>query len=161
MSGQTVDRREGNQVKMSKTISWAIAGVMLAVSFSAFADHDDWRWRGGGRWREGWHRDWGFRGPDMDRWRGGYWVHGDHDGRLGWWWVVAGLWYFYPQPVYPYPEPYAPLYYPPVQPELPIPAPPPVQYWYYCNAAKAYYPYVQTCPGGWVRVPATPSAPNQ
>ncbi len=133
-----------------------MACIMLAVSFSAVADRDDWRPR------EGWHRDWRFRGPDMDRWRGGYWIHGDHDGHLGWWWIVAGTWYFYPRPVYPYPvysEPDAPPYYVPAQPELP--APPPVQYWYYCNAAKAYYPYVQTCPGGWARVPATPAAPNQ
>lgn len=25
-------------------------------------------------------------------------------------------------------------------------------YWYYCNEAGAYYPYVQTCPGDWIKV---------
>lgn len=25
-------------------------------------------------------------------------------------------------------------------------------YWYYCNEAGAYYPYVQTCPGDWTKV---------
>lgn len=25
-------------------------------------------------------------------------------------------------------------------------------YWYYCKEAGAYYPYVQTCPGDWVKV---------
>ena len=25
------------------------------------------------------------------------------DGRFGWWWDVDGAWYFYEQPVYPYP----------------------------------------------------------
>jgi hypothetical protein len=25
------------------------------------------------------------------------------DGRYGWWWDVDGAWYFYEQPVYPYP----------------------------------------------------------
>ncbi len=25
-------------------------------------------------------------------------------------------------------------------------------YWYYCADAKAYYPYVQQCPAGWLRV---------
>lgn len=29
------------------------------------------------------------------------------------------------------------------------PVPPPPTYWYYCDAAQAYYPYVQQCPGGW------------
>jgi Family of unknown function (DUF6515) len=28
--------------------------------------------------------------------------------------------------------------------------------WYYCDASKAYYPYVQSCPGGWRPVAATP-----
>ena len=40
-------------------------------------------------------------------------------------------------------------------------APPPVYsqpapwgYWYYCPSARAYYPYVQSCPESWVAVPA-------
>jgi hypothetical protein len=47
--------------------------------------------------------------------------------------------------------------YPPV-----VVAPPPVvvqpspHYWYYCDAAQAYYPYVQHCPGGWRQVLPTP-----
>lgn len=31
--------------------------------------------------------------------------------------------------------------------------------WYYCDAAKAFYPYVQECKEGWRPVPATPPAP--
>jgi hypothetical protein len=34
--------------------------------------------------------------------------------------------------------------------------PPPVYspgYWYYCRSARAYYPYVPTCPESWVAVP--------
>jgi hypothetical protein len=34
----------------------------------------------------------------------------------------------------------------------------PVAYWYYCEAAAAYYPYVQNCPGGWELV--MPSYPG-
>ncbi len=31
--------------------------------------------------------------------------------------------------------------------------PPPEQgYWYYCESARAYYPYVKECPGGWMKV---------
>jgi DHA2 family multidrug resistance protein len=25
----------------------------------------------------------------LHRWRAGHWFHGEHLGRLGWWWVVA------------------------------------------------------------------------
>ena len=28
--------------------------------------------------------------------------------------------------------------------------------WYYCDSAKAYYPYVSTCTEGWKPIPATP-----
>jgi len=42
---------------------------------------------------------------------------------------------------------------------------PPVQqsqgYWYYCPEAKAYYPYVKQCTGGWQRVSPTPPGENK
>ena len=78
-----------------------------------------------------------------------------------------------------YPPPYYPRYYPPVvvvQPPAPLvyieqapmpaaPLPPPApaaaapaNYWYYCAAARAYYPYVGECPGGWQQV--LPQPPN-
>lgn len=70
----------------------------------------------------------------------------------------------WPAPVY---------YYPPVAPVAPIvvqqapityieqapqvaTAPLPSGSWYYCDGARAYYPYVKECPGGWQPVPATP-----
>jgi len=154
-------------MKMTKTISLILAFSTLAVVFpmSASADRDDHR--GGDRHdsRPAWHGDIRhFNDHDMARWRSGHWNHGYHDGRLGWWWVVGGLWFFYPQWVAGYPDPYTP---PPtviVQPTAPAApsTPPPSQYWYYCDAAKAYYPYVQSCPAGWRMVPATPSgAPGQ
>jgi hypothetical protein len=79
----------------------------------------------------------------------------------------GGPWH-YPPPVYYYPPYYAPYYAPVVvqppapqvyieQPQVPA-APPapiaaaPVSYWYYCAAAKGYYPYVRECPSGWQRV---------
>ena len=37
------------------------------------------------------------------------------------------------------------------------PAAPVTQYWYYCQGAAAYYPYVHECPGGWE--PVIPSVP--
>ena len=70
-------------------------------------------------------------------------------------------------PAYYYPPPY---YYPYYSPVGSGPAPtyyiergdaytPPEQsqgYWYYCPEAKAYYPYVKQCAGGWQRVSPTP-----
>jgi len=58
----------------------------------------------------------------------------------------------------PYWEPYP---YPPVvvapAPRVYVePSPPPPTYWYYCDAAQAYHPYVQQCPGGWRQVLPTP-----
>lgn len=153
-------------MKMTKTISWALAFSILTLSLSAVADRDDRRGPDRHDDRGAWHGDIRhFHDRDLARWRGGHWTHEYHDGRLGWWWVVAGLWYFYPQRVYPYPDPYTPPPVVIVQPNAPAPtpgAPPPAQYWYYCDAAKGYYPYVPSCPGGWRMVPATPSgAPGQ
>ncbi len=90
-------------------------------------------------------------------------VHGGGHVRFG---VVIGAPLFFP-PYYPgyYPGPY---YYPPAV--VAVPASPPVyveqnapqaapeqaNYWYYCADAKAYYPYVQQCPGGWQRVAPQP-----
>jgi hypothetical protein len=58
----------------------------------------------------------------------------------------------------PYWEPYP---YPPVvmapPPQVYVELTPlPPQYWYYCDAAQAYYPYVQECPGEWRPVWPTP-----
>ena len=90
-----------------------------------------------------------FHEHDWGVWRGGRWAHQPHDGRLGWWWVAGGVWYLYPSPVYPYPNPWEPpppvVLMPPAGVTL---SPPPTQYWYFCDAAPGYYPYVATCPGG-------------
>jgi hypothetical protein len=85
-----------------------------------------------------------FVDQDARVWQGGRWHHDRHGGRDGWWWVVGGLWYFYPQPVYPYPDPFIPgeiiyTYGPSAS----------GSYWYYCASAGQYYPYVTYCPEGW------------
>jgi hypothetical protein len=90
--------------------------------------------------------------------------HGRGGGRGGGWGWEGG-WIFpaliggavvydltQPQTVYVQPAPpYAPGYVPSVAPSS-------VQYWYFCPAANAYYPYVPSCPSGWQAVPATPPA---
>ena len=73
---------------------------------------------------------------------------------------VGPAWYW--GPAYYYPPPY--YYYPPARP-----AEPPVYveridpneqgWWYYCDAAKGYYPYVKECASGWQRVPPAPAVP--
>jgi hypothetical protein len=78
-----------------------------------------------------WHRRWAERdingyADHLEHWRAGHWYHGRHGGRVGWWWVAGGVWYFYPAPVYPYPDPHAVP--PPVAygapPAVVVPAPP-------------------------------------
>jgi hypothetical protein len=81
--------------------------------------------------------------------------------------VGAPFWYPYPYPyAYPYAYPY-PAYSPPVvvqqppvyvQPESQAPSR--TQYWYYCQSAQAYYPYVRECPGGWMQVVPQASPPG-
>lgn len=102
------------------------------------------------------YNDRGHGGRDYNHWGSGRWYHGDHGGRWAWWWIVGDAWYRYPVAVYPYPDPYVPPVA--IQQQMPpvVQAQPQVQMWYYCNRARAYYPYVSECPSGWTAVPATP-----
>lgn len=107
--------------------------------------------RGGGH-GPGWRGEIGrFHEHDIELWRGGRWSRGLHGGRMGWWWVVAGAWYFYPSPVYPYPDPYQPPVV--LQQQATPPSP---QYWYYCADPAGYYPYVAECHVNWQQVAASP-----
>lgn len=75
--------------------------------------------------------------------------------------VVLGPWW----PWYPWYSscpycPYHPYYYPAplaaVQQQPPVytePAPSESEYyWYYCQDPQGYYPYIKSCPGGWMNV---------
>jgi hypothetical protein len=133
---------------------YVMAAVMISIavtSGTSAADERDHR-RGAERGRhEGWHGEiHRFNEHDLGRWSAGRWYRGHHAGRLGWWWIVGGVWYYYPAPVYPYPNPY--------QPPMMVasPAPPTAQFWYYCANPPGYYPYVAQCAGNWQRVPASP-----
>lgn len=112
--------------------------------------------------------------------RGGY-HRGHAGGHVSFGVTIGPYWgapWFYPPPAYFY-RPYYLPYYPQVvvERQAPLvyverqaepvaqlaPASPvvaaPANYWYYCTAAKAYYPYVGDCPGGWQRV--LPQPPGQ
>jgi hypothetical protein len=84
------------------------------------------------------------------RWHGGVFV-----GVGPLWW---GAPYWWEPPYYPYPPPPVVMAPPPVYIERPPPPPPPppAASWYYCESARRYYPYVETCPEPWVKVPARP-----
>ena len=100
--------------------------------------------------------------------------HHRHHGGLN---VMIGP-YWGPRLYAPFPSHYPPYPYyprtvvierpePQVYIEQPAPvAPPPApvaeaptNYWYYCTAAGAYYPYIKECPGGWQTV--VPQPPRQ
>jgi hypothetical protein len=102
--------------------------LAMLIVSPAYADRD----RGGHYWRDGGHHD------------GGLWLFP----------ALVGGAIFYdvtrPQPPVVYVQP-PPAYAPNVAPVV-------QQYWYFCPAANAYYPYVASCPGGWQAVPATPPA---
>ena len=133
------------------------AAILVAIALPATADRIEMR---GGEGMHGGYRGGGdirrFDGHDYAVWRSGYWRHGRHGDRLGWWWVAGGVWYLYPEPVYPYPDPYIPPVV--VTQPVPQPEPPVAQFWYYCAASNSYYPYVSSCPGGWKTVPSNPPA---
>lgn len=105
---------------------------------------------------------------------GGHWGH--YRGSWGWGvapWVATGALayglygypYYYPYR-YPYAFGYGYPYYPPYYPETapavqPVqPLQPQQQFWYYCESAKTYYPYVPSCREAWRVVPITPPAPG-
>ena len=76
-------------------------------------------------------------------------------------WLGPGYWG--PGPWYPYyysPPPVVVQQQQPVYVE-PAPAPQQTNYWFYCQNPQGYYPYVQQCPAGWMRVvpPSTPPHP--
>lgn len=135
-----------------------VLALVAAIPLEAVAQHRDHR--GGYGSHGGRH--------NVHQWRGGNWHHGSHLGRIGWWWIVDGMYYPYARPAYPYPEyvstqtivvEQAPQVV--VQSPQPVPTQSATQMWHYCDAAQMYYPYVTTCSSGWRAVPATPPGVSQ
>jgi hypothetical protein len=141
---------------MSTRQSWVAVFVIIAVLLfiSTVPSHAD---RGGHGYHG--HKGHGYRGHGhRSHWHGGH--------RHGGWHRSGGVRLFIsPGLVVPFgaywrpswePYPYPPVVVTPAPRVYIHPAPPPPQYWYYCDAAQAYYPYVQQCPGGWRAVTPTP-----
>ena len=66
--------------------------------------------------------------------------------------VFVGAGFLFPVLVGP------PVVFAPATPVYVQPPPQPA-YWYYCESAQTYYPYVQQCPEGWLEVVPSPPAP--
>jgi len=96
-----------------------------------------------------------FNEHELAIWRGGRWHHDWHTGRYGWWWEVAGVWYFYAAPIYPYPTSV------PTVVVQPVPAPPaPVQREVvYPHGKYVLYGDGVTQPWQWVWMPAASAPP--
>ena len=80
----------------------------------------------------------------------------------GWWGPAYPYPRYYPYyfPYYPYPY-YAPGTVIAEQPALSDPSQDQDSYWYYCQNPQGYYPYIKSCPGGWMKVVPQSVPPNQ
>jgi hypothetical protein len=103
------------------------------------------------------------RGYGHGNWHG----HGSHVRFSGGVWVGPGWGAVWPGPFYPSYYPYYRYYAPPVviQPRQQEyisrdPETEEQEYWYYCRKPEGYYPYINKCPGGWMKVVPPPEAPQ-
>ena len=113
---------------------------LLCAALLAMAMGDAWAGRSGGHSGGGYHHG-GSRS-----------FHHGVRARV----FVASPFFFFPRPYYYYP---APAYAVPPAPVQYIQQDgTESQYWYYCPASVAYYPYVNECAGGWEPVVPTSDA---
>ncbi len=156
-----------------KQIIWAIVAAGLLVAGSILPAEAA-SGRGGGYYGgRGWY---GGAPQGGARFHGGSarWAGGGYYGGRGWyggsrvfiggsfgWWGWPGWWgpgwWGAPYPYYSAP----PVVVQPGPTEYIQQAPAPPAYWYYCQSAGAYYPYVKDCPGGWMQVVPQPGPPGQ
>ena len=135
----------------------SLAGPVEQVAYAAPAMHGGHGGVGGGGGHVGRSSGRGFGG------RGGNFGHGGHFEGGIWIGPGFGIWdpFYYPfyYPYYPYPSYSAPTTVVPEEQEYSAPMPQQGEtgYWYYCREANGYYPYVKSCPSGWMRVVPSPS----
>ena len=118
----------------------AVGILLLGGAYSADA------WRGGGFPHGGFHDGGFYRGGHGRVFIGNRIFLGDP-----FWW---GPWYPYPYDPGP---PVIVQQTPPIYIQQPTPGEA-ATYWYDCEEAHRYYPYVTACPGGWMTV--VPPAPS-
>ena len=72
-------------------------------------------------------------------------------------WVPPPRYYVVPPPpTLAIQQPVVYVQRPPVPQSPPSPPTQTSSYWYFCPTARAYYPYVQSCPEPWLPVPTRP-----
>ena len=124
--------------------------VMVFSPLAGYADgsHGDGYYRGGG----GYYRGGGgyYRGGG-----GSVWIV------PGWgpWWGGYSPYYYAAPPVI-VERPTVEYYYQQA-PQQSLPQEEEPVYWYYCKKPEGYYPYVQHCPDGWMKVVPKPPMPNK
>jgi hypothetical protein len=96
------------------------------------------------------HRDHHGHGSSYRIWIGPGWLP-------GWWGSAYPYYRYYPYSYYSYYP--APVVIP-GQPQAPEPSQEQESYWYYCQDPPGYYPYVKSCPGGWMKVVPEPVPPE-
>jgi hypothetical protein len=103
---------------------------------------------------------------ERETWRHGTWRHTRYHGRYGWWWYASGGWFFYDQPIYPYPVVISDYAYDDYADDGDYGDS--ADYgddgaddsgygsdvYYYCASPRGYYPDVQRCSVQWQPVPA-------
>ena len=131
------------------SLALLVTGLAIMPSEALAGGRHGRSWHGGGRHGGGWHGPRAFVGVGVP-------------------FVVAP--FAYGAYRYGYGYPYYPAYGPPpvivesapsqvyIERDYPPQAAPAQQYWHYCESARAYYPYVKECPGGWLQV--VPQAPR-
>jgi hypothetical protein len=143
-----------------------LLALLIACNLPAYAaGPGGYHGSGGHSGSGGYQRTGGYQGHGGYHGSANYYGHGGNNGHgnsysfgigitPGWGGWGPGWW---GPPAYPY-YPYYPYY----------PAPPVViqqqpqayaqqnqqesDYWYYCQNPQGYYPYVKSCPGGWMKV---------
>jgi hypothetical protein len=151
------------------------AGVSSGGGYHGGVSHGGGHYGGGSR-GYGYHG--GSHGYSRGYYGGGYrgYYGGHHHGYWGggWypWYPYYGFGFVFPPVYYGYPYypgsygysgdpyPYA-NDYSSLQPDAYSEPEPQTYYWYYCEAAQAYYPYVKSCPGGWKKELPNPTPPGQ
>jgi hypothetical protein len=142
-------------MEMRRTIYIILTTILVVLLTSTLTDYA----YGAGGYHGGGYHGGGYYG-------GGYHGGGYHGGGYyggvwigpGWGWGGWGPWWG--APYYPY---YASP--PVVEQQAPVYVEPTPQreeqsYWYYCQNPEGYYPYVQNCPGGWMKVVPQPAPPK-
>jgi hypothetical protein len=135
-----------------KILGLALIAILAFSSAFAQAGNVGWNVSVGGGYGGGWRpAAYGPYGPGWGPgWRGNWGYPGGYYG------PYAG---YYGPPAVVYAPPPIVTYAAPPQPMV-LAAQPEPAVWYYCEASRKYYPYVQECPAGWQRQAATPPSSN-